>query len=138
MINQINSLPEIKALIDLKSEANNERYRADAEQRVNEKRAETLAEKEAQKYSANDEGLGKEEAVKYDFTKLADKLKEAVGDESLMYQFSLDDDSQKMILKIIDGSTHEVVKQLPPEITLKIARIVSNSMDSGQLANATI
>jgi uncharacterized FlaG/YvyC family protein len=43
-----------------------------------------------------------------------------------------------MILKIIDQSTKEVVKQLPPEISLKIARIVSNSMESGQLANATI
>ena len=74
-----------------------------------------------------------------DYSKLADMIKETIGEESSDIQFTLDEESEKMIIRIVDNQTNEVVRQLPPELTLKIAKIVSEMMDTqGQVTNATV
>lgn len=72
------------------------------------------------------------------YEQLASKLKDLLSDNDMTLEFSLDKDTNEMILKIIDSSTKEVVRQLPPELTLKIAKYVANMMGSGSLTNARI
>lgn len=66
---------------------------------------------------------------------LAEKIGELIDNQNVAIEFSQDDTTKKMIMKVIDNETKEVIKQFPPEITLKIARIVA---ESGQLTNAKV
>lgn len=36
--------------------------------------------------------------------------------------FSIDEDTKKVVIRIVDSSTNEVIKQIPPEEVLSIAR----------------
>ncbi|MBM2816194.1 MAG: hypothetical protein HW421_2956 [Ignavibacteria bacterium] len=72
------------------------------------------------------------------FKDLADSIKSFLGDENLTIEFSRDRETSKMIMKVVDNKTKEVVKQFPPEIAVKIARIVSNTLQNGQLTDAAV
>ncbi len=80
----------------------------------------------------------KTEEKKPDYSKIAEKLQSLVGEDSVSFQITKDNETNKMIIKVIDNNTKEVLQQYPPEITLKIARIVASSMESGILTNATV
>jgi len=43
-----------------------------------------------------------------------------------------------MIMQVIDSKTNEVIHQFPPEISLKIARIVANTLENWNFANAKV
>lgn len=73
-----------------------------------------------------------------DFNKLADKVNKLLKDEKLAVEFSLDRDTRKMIIKIKDSQTKEIISQIPPDVTLKIARMVSDENFSGQVTNAKV
>ena len=72
------------------------------------------------------------------YNDLAEKLKSLINQENIAIKFSYDEESNRMIMKIIDKETEEVIKQFPPEITLKIARIVADTLENGQVANAKV
>jgi flagellar protein FlaG len=81
----------------------------------------------------------KEDAFsKKELTSFEDKINEAMKEENLKIEFSKDEETKRMILKLIDKETQEVVHQYPPEITLKIARIVANTLEQGSLTNTII
>jgi uncharacterized FlaG/YvyC family protein len=80
----------------------------------------------------------KTEEKKPDYSKIADKLKSLVGEESVSFEITKDKETNKMIIKVIDNKTKEVLQQYPPEITLKIARMVARSMESGILTNEIV
>jgi uncharacterized FlaG/YvyC family protein len=89
--------------------------------------------------TANDNSVGAQkvnELKNADYSSLAKKLESIIGEKNLNFEFSLDKDTHKMIIKVINGDTKEVVQQYPPEVALKIARIVSGNMQSGQVTNA--
>jgi flagellar protein FlaG len=73
-----------------------------------------------------------------DLSQLEDKVSELIDDSSVVAQFSTDKETDKLILKLIDKKTGEVVKQYPPEITLKIARMVDNIIENDNLENVKI
>jgi uncharacterized FlaG/YvyC family protein len=70
----------------------------------------------------------KETYSKTDFKELASKLKSIVEDDNVSFDFSLDKDTKKIILKLINSTTKEIIQQYPPEISLKIARMVAASL----------
>ena len=70
----------------------------------------------------------------FDLEKLERGIKTIFNDENLAINFAKDDDTQKMILKIINQETDEVIRQYPPETSLRIARMVSELIDNGELA----
>ena len=72
------------------------------------------------------------------FNDLAEKIRTLINDDNLTIEFSLDKETKKMIMKVIDSNTKEVIKQYPPDITLKIARIVAGTLDQGQVTNAKV
>ncbi len=80
----------------------------------------------------------KTEAPKVNYNELSDKLKTIIDSQDLLIEFSRDEATKKMILKIIDFDTREVIQQFPPEVTLRIARFVSSTLNTGNLTNAKV
>lgn len=72
------------------------------------------------------------------YNDLATKLKNMLKDTDLAIEFSMDKELNKMIMKLIDEQKDEVVQQFPPEIAIKIARIVASTLGSGQVTDARI
>lgn len=77
----------------------------------------------------------KNDTNKVDFSKLRDKLQEILNEDSLYIKFDKDEETDKMIFKIINFETKEVVKQIPPEISLKIARYIASKYDDVNITN---
>lgn len=75
---------------------------------------------------------------KPDFSEISSKIRSLLGDENVSIEFTQDKDTKKMIMRMIDSKTKEIIKQFPPEIALKVARIVANSVNGGYVTNATI
>lgn len=73
-----------------------------------------------------------------DYNEFAKKLGTLLDNQDLLFEFSKDKETEKMILKIIDKETEEIIRQFPPEVSLKIARIVANSIEGGVLTNAKV
>ena len=86
----------------------------------------------------NSKGDAKETNKSADFSEISSKLHSLLGNDELSVQFSLDKDTKKMIMKVVNSKTKEVVQQFPPEVSLKIARIVTSSLDKGHVTNAKI
>ncbi|MFN3781489.1 MAG: flagellar protein FlaG, partial [Candidatus Kapaibacteriota bacterium] len=60
----------------------------------------------------------KKQKIVVDYDKISKKLEEIINDKSLMIQFTQDDQTKKMIFKLINAETKEVVQQIPPEVAL--------------------
>ncbi|MFP4527907.1 MAG: flagellar protein FlaG [Candidatus Kapaibacterium sp.] len=80
----------------------------------------------------------KENLRRVDFTEISQRLQDLLEEDDISIEFSLDKDSRKMILKIIDSRTEQVLQQFPPEITLKIARLAADKLSGGNVTNAKI
>jgi flagellar protein FlaG len=50
--------------------------------------------------------------------------------------FSVDEDSGRTVVKVIDTKTEEVIRQIPAEHVLSIARIILGNADLGIILNA--
>jgi len=75
---------------------------------------------------------------KVDFSKLSKQLQSMIGNSDMEIKFSIDKDTKKMIIKVINKKTNEVVQQYPPDIALKIARIVSSAIKGGSITDAVV
>ena len=61
--------------------------------------------------------------------KMVEEIKEEVREANSVdnrIQFSIDDNLGRIIVKVIDRETEEVVRQIPPEEFLKVARNLRN------------
>jgi len=68
------------------------------------------------------------------------KMNDAMQGSSQSLQFSIDEDSKDIVVKVIDQSTKEVVRQIPSKEALQIAKSIDKSMDKiqqGLLINQT-
>lgn len=52
-------------------------------------------------------------------------------EQSLNLQYSMDDDTKKMIIRLVDATSGEVIRQIPSEEMLAIARALDRAMASG-------
>lgn len=116
---------------------------ANAKSKINDSASDTKkTEKEAKTISEKTQEIREKKAddtfTSEELNSFEQKINETLKSENLEIEFSKDDELDRMILKLIDKETQEVVHQYPPEITLKIARIVANSMEEGNLTNITI
>lgn len=80
----------------------------------------------------------KKQTKTIDYDKIAKRLEEIINDENLMIQFTRDDQTKKMIFKLINAETKEVVQQIPPEVALKIARYIASTLEDKNVANAKV
>jgi flagellar protein FlaG len=74
----------------------------------------------------------------FDPKKIESEISKLLEDDSLIAQFSTDKETEKLILKILDPDTKEVVRQYPPEVSLKIARMVNSMIESNNIADVRI
>jgi flagellar protein FlaG len=57
-----------------------------------------------------------------------DKLNQSMTASSQDLQFSVDEDSKKTVVKLIDRTTHEVLRQMPTKEALEIAKSLDKAM----------
>lgn len=79
-----------------------------------------------------------EKGKKVSYEEFQKKLQETLKDSNLMIEFSQDRELNKMIIKMVDTDTKEIVRQIPPDVALKVARIVSQTFGTGQIADAKV
>lgn len=75
---------------------------------------------------------------KLNYSDLANSIQSLLGEHTIALEFRMDEDTKKMILRIVDSNTKEVIQQVPPEIALKVAKFVADQLGNGQVADATI
>lgn len=66
--------------------------------------------------------------------RLREAVKEAnqhFQEQGLNLQYSMDSDTKKMIIKLVDASTGEVIRQIPGDEMLAITRALDRAMASG-------
>ncbi len=129
MITQIQGLPPI-VIEDFPELQNSVKREIEATMVENNSTAKT----EIQKNEQNKIHSEKQKIA--DFTDLSQKVSELVNENDVVFKFSIDKTTKKMILKLIDSETKEVLQQFPPDIALKIARIVANQLEKGNVTNA--
>jgi len=61
---------------------------------------------------------------KEDVSAAVDKLNEAMVNSSQSLKFEIDDDTKQIVVKIIDQSTREVVRQMPSKEALEMAKAI--------------
>ncbi len=57
--------------------------------------------------------------------KIAGQLNESVKSNKFDLSFTVDDSTNKIVIRVIDGNTKEVIRQIPPEEVLRIASQVN-------------
>lgn len=77
-----------------------------------------LVEANASQSEGNTAGVQSEESVESAVTKLNDYVQTVQRN----LQFSLDDDSGKTVITVTDTKTSEVVRQIPDDVALRLAR----------------
>jgi len=78
----------------------------------------------ASKARSTDEAEPTRAEVKDAVAKLNDSLTSSAQD----LQFSIDEDSKKTVVKLIDRTTHEVLRQMPTKEALEIAKSLDKAM----------
>lgn len=72
-----------------------------------------------------------------DFSFIAERLQNMLQDGTFV-QFSIDEKTKRIILRVIDNRTNEVIRQLPPEQSLKIAQYITGKLEQGKVTDAKI
>lgn len=72
------------------------------------------------------------------YAKFENEVKSFLKDNNLAIEFAIDGDTKKMVMKLIDEGTKEVVKQFPSDISLHIARILSTTLETGNITNTVV
>ncbi len=104
--------------------------------KVNKTETETKPTETQVKVENNKEQSAKKDLI--DFSELGEKLKEIMGENNLSIEFSIDRDTNKMVVKFLDSETEEVIQQFPPDVTLKITKIIAEHFGTGQITNVKV
>ncbi len=83
------------------------------------------------------EDQSRSEPPALDFSKIAEELQQVLAKDR-MVQFMIDKATKKIVLRIIDTETQDVIAQLPPEQSLKIAQYILGKVREGLVADARI
>ncbi|MFN8360649.1 MAG: flagellar protein FlaG [Candidatus Kapaibacterium sp.] len=76
---------------------------------------------------------------KPDFNKLSERLQAIFNTPDTALRFSIDNDTKKIILKIVNSATNEVVQQIPSELALQLSKFISSTLEQqGQVTDSTI
>jgi flagellar protein FlaG len=68
-----------------------------------------------------------------DLDQAVDKLNDFVQNLQRDLQFSIDQKSGEMVVKVIDTASRQVIRQIPSEDALKLARSLMEQKDDGKL-----
>lgn len=73
-----------------------------------------------------------------DIDNLSNALQSAIADPALQASFKVDEDTNKLILRMLEKESGEIVRQYPPDVSLQIARIVNKLLEDGKIDDANI
>lgn len=79
-----------------------------------------------------------ENKLQVNYSKFENEVRSFLKENMLAIEFAIDNDTKKMVMKLIDENTKEVVKQFPSEISLHIARILSSTLETGNITNTIV
>ena len=65
--------------------------------------------------------------------KAISRINEFVQNIQRDLQFSIDDESGKTVIKVIDSESKEVIRQIPEEVLLEVARSIEESLEGALL-----
>jgi flagellar protein FlaG len=85
----------------------------------------TAATDSAGKVKAAADGV---EPTRSELDKAVKTLNDSMTTSSQDLQFSVDEDSKKTVVKLVDRTTHEVLRQMPSKEALEIARSIDKAM----------
>jgi flagellar protein FlaG len=68
-----------------------------------------------------------------DLDQAVDKLNDFVQNLQRDLQFSVDEKSGEMVVKVIDTASQKIIRQIPSEDALKLARSLMEQKDNGKL-----
>lgn len=91
---------------------------------------EKIAEQRAAEKVEQEQIVAKEsqrEAQQIDLEKVAEKLQEFVGNLNTSLQFSVDEESGRDIIKVLDKDSGDVVRQFPSEEVLEVIKSLSKA-----------
>jgi flagellar protein FlaG len=74
--------------------------------------------------------------AKAELERAVESLNESVQSHRRSLRFSVDEDSGRTVIRVVDPSTDEVIRQIPPEEVLDVARHLGNS--AGALLRAKV
>lgn len=136
MISEITGLPAI-IIESLNPVSNNSENNKLSKEPDNNKKLTKSAEYSV---SSNAQNVNKENSNKnrVSFEEFQKKLQDVLKENNLSLEFSKDQELNKMIIKIVNSETKEIIRQIPPDVALKIARIVSAELGTGQIADVKI
>ncbi|MCS6965872.1 MAG: flagellar protein FlaG [Candidatus Kapabacteria bacterium] len=69
-------------------------------------------------------GEAENESHGTDFSIIVSALQSVVEQENIELEFTVDEATQKLVLRVRDAQTKQILQQIPPEIALRIARFV--------------
>ncbi len=72
-----------------------------------------------------------------DFSRIAEELQQVLAQDR-MVQFMIDKATKKIVLRIIDTETQDIIVQLPPEQSLKIAQYILGKVREGLVTDARV
>ncbi|MBS1538937.1 MAG: flagellar protein FlaG [Bacteroidetes bacterium] len=76
---------------------------------------------------------------KGDFTKLSENLQQIFNTPDTALRFSIDKDTKKIILKIVNSKTNEVVQQIPTEVAMKLSQYIASTLEQqGKVTDSLI
>ena len=61
-----------------------------------------------------------------------------LNDDNYQIEISKDKDTNKLVFKVLDSKTGQVIRQYPPDIALKVAKIAQALQQNGNLTNAKV
>lgn len=79
-----------------------------------------------------------EDSPKVTYKKLAEKMESIANIEGIYFEFVKDEETEEMLMRVIDKETNEIIRQYPSEITLKIAKIINKTLEAGQITDAKV
>ena len=84
--------------------------------------------------NSTNETSAKQSVNKEEMTKAVTKLNDYVQNVQRNLQFSIDNDSGVMVVKVIEANTDKVIRQIPNEETLRLARNLVDQEDEAALS----
>jgi len=136
MISEITGLPAIiiESLNPVSNNLENNKLSKESDNNKN------LTKSAEYSVSSNTQNVNKDNLNKnrVSFEEFQKKLQDALKENNLSLEFSKDQELNKMIIKIVNSETKEIIRQIPPDVALKIARIVSAELGTGQIADVKI
>ena len=138
MITAIQGLQPIVITAGNKLQAENEGQRNSGTVSAEASAAQKKSQAEEKKRLESVEKKEKEKNGKPDFSNLEKIMKSSFDLDSVTFKFSIDEETKDLVLKVLDSDTNEVVRQIPSELAMKIARFVVKQLDSGQVTDAKV